>query len=226
MALTALSALINFSVASLLLGLLRWACLPCASWLANKRAVVFPSPGSGLLALGVMLSPMVGLVGSRVFKKQVLGGLRWLSGTGRDLEFTDVFHKTANELLGQQVIISLTSGKVYVGILLQASGDPNEPERSIVIQPVMSGFRDEKHLVTFNTDYFQADNLPDVRLLLPMRNVQGIANFDQGIHATFVQRGVTKVEPADRNEPRGEHLESQIEAPSHTAPPANGGERG
>ena len=85
--------------------------------------------------------------------------------------------------------------------LLQASGDPNEADRSIVIQPVMSGFRDKEQSVTFNTDYFQADErLPDVRLLLPMRTVQSISNFDDDIHSSFVARGITRVEPAEPEE--------------------------
>ncbi|WP_155893562.1 hypothetical protein [Cystobacter fuscus] len=199
-ALTAICALGNFFAASLILGGLRWAYLPLASQLASWRAALFPSPGSGVLILGLVLSPLSGLMVSRVFKRQAFGLLRWLSGTERDLEFTDVFYKMGNELLGKKVIVSLTSGKVYMGIFLQASGDPNESERSIIIQPVMSGFRsDDNQLVTFNTDYFQADRLPDIRLLLPMKNVQSISNFNDAVHATFVTRGVTKVESANRS---------------------------
>lgn len=199
---TALCALINFLVATGLLGLLRALAPSAAHWLAEKRARILTAPGTGLLVVGVVVALISGVLLSRLFSRHVLRAIGWLADTKRDLEFTDVFFKALNDFLGERIIVSLTSGKVYVGLLLQASGDPNESDRSIVIQPVLSGFRSkEDQRVTFNTDYFIGDELPTIQLLLPMKAVQSISQFDDSIYAAFIQRGVTTVVPAKESGP-------------------------
>jgi len=62
-----------------------------------------------------------------------------------------------DELLGQMILLSLPSGKIYVGILIAATEDPNEPKRFLRFIPVLSGYRKKETLKVACTTFYEGD---------------------------------------------------------------------
>ena len=167
---------------------------------------VFPSPGSSRIALGIFLSGPVGAAIGVLWFKILHRLLSWfghaLTGRRKSYQFSDVFFATCHDLLGKPVLLTLNNSKVYVGVLLQATDDPNETARFIKIMPVMSGHREKlSGQVTFDTDYVgktqQVDQLPNRDLLISMSNVVTLARFDVQLHEWFVETGRTVVRSSE-----------------------------
>lgn len=78
------------------------------------------------------------------------------------------------------VLISLSSRKVYVGLII-SMGEPNESEglgQEIVILPIMSGYRDKDTLsIDFTNDYAEfQDN--DVNVVIDSSSIESASWFD------------------------------------------------
>lgn len=88
------------------------------------------------------------------------------------------------------VSITLTAGKVYVGIVL-TTPEPKTDRRVITLLPYMSGYREEKGQVVFTTFYDQFYQEPTdadaerFRLVLPLDKMQSISYFDMEIYERF-----------------------------------------
>lgn len=172
--------------------------------------------GKFRIILGCLLGVLIGaLAGYTMSRKYVLICLssfsKMLSGKERHFEFADTFFATCHYLLGKPVFLSLKNKKVYVGILIAATQDPNELQRFIKITPLMSGYRDEEHKVIFNTNYIFDLNLnenkapsADRDILLPVSEVFAFSGFDWKIHEHFVKTGSTQDEMSIRTPPDSE----------------------
>lgn len=101
--------------------------------------------------------------------------------------------KQAKDKLGAYLLLSLKNGKVYVGQLVNATFDPNETARMLVISIDLSGFREkESHLVRFDKNYREHIQNPiDRSILIPFSEVVSISPFDFGVHQRFVESGIT-----------------------------------
>jgi hypothetical protein len=93
----------------------------------------------------------------------------------------------------QQVMVTLTTGKVYVGFVL-GTADPKKDRKVIELLPLMSGYRDEKQKVTFTTFYDElirgeSVDEDDLRLVVMLDKVQSLSYFDSETYAKFQQHG-------------------------------------
>lgn len=167
---------------------------------ARRWDLFFPSAGSFRLALGILLSGPVGFVLGTIWSKWLHKFLSWLAyqwtGKKKSYQFSDVFFATCHDLLSSSILVTLNNSKVYVGLLTQATDDPNESLRYIKITPVMSGHRiKDSGQVVFDTDYVgdtqDPASLPNRDLLISMSNVVTLAKFDRQLHEWFMATGRT-----------------------------------
>lgn len=169
-------------------------------WKAN-----FPSQGSVRLFTGFLLSIPVGLIIGTVWSRYnwILTEVGyWWTGKKKSYQFSDVFFATCHDLLGKPVLLTLNNSKVYVGVLLQATDDPNESARYIKMLPVMSGYRiKDSGQVIFDTDYVgktqDSNDLPNRDLLVSMSAVVTLARFDKQLHDWFVDTGRTVIKSSE-----------------------------
>lgn len=162
---------------------------------------VIPSDISAPLGLGLLCSVPTGIIIGvlwRVTNRLFSLIFGWLFGIRRDYRFTDTFFATCSQLVSELVMLSMDNEKVYVGILIEASDDPNESSRFLKLAPIMSGYRKEpEKRVVFNTDYVGAGNEPDQRrdMLISVQKVVTIAQFDPALHQHFFETGMVGIEP-------------------------------
>jgi hypothetical protein len=57
----------------------------------------------------------------------------------RNFEFTDLFFAYSHKLLRQLVMITLKNSKVYIGVLVAATEDPNEAQHTRSVVPAKAG---------------------------------------------------------------------------------------
>jgi hypothetical protein len=166
--------------------------------LCHSAETFWPSGYPADLAIG--LFPVAELVGITLAKTNPYWASalsayhRWVTGRDRNFQFSDVFFATCDELLGQMVLVTVTSGKVYVGILIAATEDPNESRRFLRLIPILSGYRNKDTLkVSYTTLY---EPTPDTRraFLLPAEQVSTLGLFDWDRFDHFVRTGDISIE--------------------------------
>ncbi len=177
---------------------------------------IFPSK-SIHFAVGLFVSFFVGGVIAFVWSKfhTNLSKLsNFLGGKNRDFEFSDTFFATCHYLLGKLVLLTIKGGKVYVGVLTQATQDPNESMRFLKITPVLSGYRHkETFQVNFNTNYVfdiqtedsSAVKPPSRDILIPVSEVSTMTEFDKDLHDQFVKVGITNIETSAKHRQEQNH---------------------
>ena len=94
----------------------------------------------------------------------------------------------------KSVSITVSSGKVYVGLVLQTP-EPKTNRRVIALLPFMSGYRNDLGKVVFTTFYDEVyqqraserddDESNDFRLILPIEKLVSVAFFDIEVYAAF-----------------------------------------
>ena len=96
---------------------------------------------------------------------------------------------------GAFILVTLKSGKVYVGQLAMTSTDPNVTNHSFWLVIALSGYRDTAdQSVTFNKNYSQHFTVSNFRpTLVMMSEVSTIGPFDFDVHNTLVEAGITKL---------------------------------
>lgn len=191
-------------------GLLALACyvltrsaLYYTSWIFPQLAAFvrayWPREYSFTLALGIFpVSEVVGIalaVTSRRRAEVMSWYHRKITGRDRNFQFGDVFFAACDELLGEMVLITLSSGKVYVGVLIAATQDPNEAKRFIRFIPVLSGYRKKETLLIVYTTFYEPS--PDSRraFLVPAEQLTLLARFDWDLFNHFLQTGNISIEP-------------------------------
>jgi len=110
----------------------------------------------------------------------------------------DIFFFTCTSLYEKLVFVTLKSRKVYVGVLIDFTSDPDEPVRYIRIMPTISGYRSNEDLsVVYNTNYVAGAGQPeDVTarpVLIPMSEVTALSEFDKTLHDRFIAQGSTVI---------------------------------
>jgi hypothetical protein len=195
-----LFALSNFFLARILI-LLLFYLFPRLESLRPIWHRIFPQSGSFHLSVGLVVSLLTGIGWGKLWNHAnlLLSCLsQWLSGRKRSFKFTDIFFATCDALLSKLVLLTLNNGKVYVGVLLEATDDPNETQRFIKIAPVMSGHRKKDDFkVVFDTDYWgnveRWEDLPNRDLLIAVSQVSTLAKFDQKLHEWFISTKRTEI---------------------------------
>jgi hypothetical protein len=122
----------------------------------------------------------------------------WFGNVFESSESDDIFFFTCKELKEKLVIVTLKSRKVYVGVLIDFTTDPDETNRFIRIMPVMSGYRSDDNMqVTYTTEYLAsantAENVTAPAILISMGDVSTLSEFDHALHERFVAEGKTHV---------------------------------
>jgi hypothetical protein len=110
----------------------------------------------------------------------------------------DIFFFTCSELYERLVFLTLKSRKVYVGVLIDFTSDPDESAKYIRIMPTISGYRSADDLtVVYNTNYVaDADRPEDVTahpVLIPVAEVTSLSEFDRELHERFISQGSTVI---------------------------------
>jgi len=94
------------------------------------------------------------------------------------------------------VLFTLSSGKVYVGILVAATEDPNETKRFLRFVPVLSGYRADKTLkITYTTFYEPATAQP---FLVSAEQICTLGAFEWDRFDHFVRTGDITIEIASQ----------------------------
>ncbi len=199
---TSIFALINFTFSKLFLSSINFYTPLFVTTLNLYLTRLFPFEDSLHFFIGMASSPFVGIAMGKIwfrFHNKVSYLSTWLSGRERSLEFYDPFFATCNSLLSNVILITLTSGKVYVGVLVSATDDPNESQRFINIVPIMSGHRKtDTSNVKFDTDYirpeeYASSDIPSRELLIAFNQVSTMAKFDLELHNWFVKTRRTEI---------------------------------
>ncbi len=113
--------------------------------------------------------------------------------------YEDTFFNYLEELLGNFILISTKSGKVYVGLLLEYTEDLNESQRYIKITPAISGYRrSEDKKVIFNVKYLmktpELGEDTKIDMIFPTAEITSMSCFDVDLHMSFLRAGETIVE--------------------------------
>jgi len=199
---TALFSVFDFILANLIVVSGQyWLPTQLLEQLKNILSVFIPRPFFHLVIGIVLAAPLIGLLASYVWTlghKRISKMAKFISGKYRNLEFADTFFATCHELLGHLALVTLTSGKVYIGVLVEATQDPNESQRFIKLTPITSGYRKTDTLqLVLNTNYMEdvkdAKSWPKRDLLIPVNQISTLAAFDTVLHNRFVQAGITIV---------------------------------
>jgi hypothetical protein len=108
----------------------------------------------------------------------------------------DLLYYACRQLEGEQVLLTLENGKVYVGLLVDFTSDPDETEKYLKIVPIMSGHRDPKTFrVEYTTAYVRyvdaASKATAQELIIPVKQLVTFARFDDELHDWFVRAGLT-----------------------------------
>jgi hypothetical protein len=173
------------------------ALIEVGTWLLPDAAATarhfWPREYSFALALGIF--PVAEIVGVGLAlttrrRARLLGSYhRWITGRERDFHFSDVFFKTCDELLSDLVLITLTSGKVYVGVLIAATEDPNEVKRFLRFNPILSGYRRKDDLQVTYTTFYEGSKGARRAFLIPVDQLTVLARFDWERFNYFVGTG-------------------------------------
>ena len=149
-------------------------------------------PECGLLPLAWVYALVWGTF---VVRRRVFRRLAWRIWPGDPyLEFMRQSMEST-----RHVILTLKSGKVYVGVLAGATFDVNEAARSVAISVELSGYRKrENHQVVFDKNYI-AYGIPSRNrtLLFPYAEIALISPFSYELHEKFVLSGVTLLQPVE-----------------------------
>lgn len=114
------------------------------------------------------------------------------------LQFSDSMSEYLYDLLNQQIIISLNSGKFYIGTLISASEKEGDKDKAIKISPIWSGYRDTiSHKVVFDTQYGDTKR-EDLELIFPLTSINSIGKFDIELHKFFLETGKTLIKKKKR----------------------------
>lgn len=112
---------------------------------------------------------------------------------------TDDFIQMLYALSGRLVVLSLTSGKYYIGFLVNYSTDSSDQYKILSIAPIWSGAREKKddycvHYDTFygkvNQEKFENDH--PVEMIVPFNQINSISRFDKDLNEYFINVGKSK----------------------------------
>ncbi len=164
-------------------------------------AGVLPDVSLALLIGIVLVAPLTGICFGLLWKycrPKMSGVLTFIGAEPRDLHFSDTYFRAMYELLGEPIIVSTKQNKVYVGVLIEASGDLNESQRFLRFTPIMSGYREKQDLrVIFNVNYVedhkQANEPPRRDIILPLSEMSTLSYFDRTLHERFVKTGIAVI---------------------------------
>ena len=116
--------------------------------------------------------------------------LSWLKVKENPIDPPGLVVSSLHQLINHRVLVSLKSGKVYVGRLIEV--DVNEKaiyeNRGIELFPLKSGFRDEKKKVHYNTKYIfpkSARRIVPKTIFLKLSEIESFTMFDGSIDRHF-----------------------------------------
>lgn len=200
----AVFGLLNFFTATIVTRII--LLVPEATPLVSIWKGLFPGDNSGRLLVSLVLSPFIGVGVAKWFfggVTKILDDLLKESfGTNfRSVAHEDVFYRRVRELVTKQVMLTLDNNKVYVGILVDISDDPDIEQKFIRLRPGISGFRNsDDGKITFNVDYYStqkeistAEPL-DTDLMIALSRIVTLSPFDGDLHAKFVGNGTARVQ--------------------------------
>jgi hypothetical protein len=106
------------------------------------------------------------------------------------------------KLSGEVVIISVSSGRYYIGIIRVTPTDSDDEFRIISIAPLWSGARDPDRpsIVIYDTNYIMNHDYPNpditlIEVIIPFSEIKSIALFDRLLNDYFISIGKSKFLP-------------------------------
>lgn len=164
-----------------------------------------PYQGSGVATLAFFLSFPICFIANLIYKVENEID-RVIDAKGDPLEL--ILRKSLTET--KPVLISVKSGKVYVGLVTYNSS-PAVSVESMKIFPVRSGYRDvNTKTVEFTTDYdavlnkILADDstvagvdLSDFEIVIPFREIESMTVFDPTVYNLFSNLREASKEPVE-----------------------------
>ena len=158
----------------------------------NLMAKFTHSSNLDLIPVGIFLSCLYGFL---IIKVEFFNNLfKFIYYKINPLDPFMSFTKDIIEREGY-ALITLKSGKVYAGQLVNTTFDINENSRVLSVIIELSGYRkgEEKSLI-FDKNYDLVGADKKLReILIPFTEVSSISPFDFSIHEKFVKLGITKL---------------------------------
>ena len=176
------------------------ASLMSAAWsevgtLSPILEKAFPYEGADRFFFGILLSLVWGPVSAILWFKNIKPYLErnlpssW--GRRSGTEFSDVSFYYLHIWKKKKVMVTLSTHKVYIGMLIGASQDPSETKRFLILLPYMSGYRHPERLTTTVTTYYPEPSKDKQKdLMISMDAVTSITPFDNELNKEFQQQGV------------------------------------
>jgi hypothetical protein len=219
---TSVAALACFFIARLILGLgvflASYATPSLEAWARVWWALHFPFKYSFTLVLGFFPASVLAALALCVLRVPMSWHKRILAGAFSDSSSGDIFLYTCKELQSEQslALLTLTSGKVYIGFVTDFSEDPDDPDKFIEIVPTMSGYRETAtQKVVYTTAYVddaEEQESEAVQLLIRMAEVVGLSRFSETLHNRSLLRGTTVMQPFTAPEMESLVLDSEAVA--------------
>lgn len=171
------------------------ACPTCHEIWRSFLPWNFSGTAIGSLLLGPLAAFIVNL-----FVDQETAEERAIENEGNGLE--RLFARATKA--SKQVLLTMESGKVYVGWIVRMPPDPRSENAYVRILPTMSGYRDEKHRIQFTTMYdemyekmlsddqisaAEEEELKDFLKSIPLSKIQSAGIFDPEIYRAFNKDG-------------------------------------
>jgi hypothetical protein len=172
--------------------------------------------GFGLLPLAMVVAIVYGVI---ICSLKSAEEFAWEMSR---LDPMSVFMRCAINALSP-VIISMKNGKVYVGIVQQATFDRNEITKFCSVALLFSGYRkSENHHVVLDKRYKSTDDGYDIttdnnvkmEIILPYSEIFSVAHFSEQLTEKFVNEGTASFGSASKVV-----IEEAGKTAEHTQPP-------
>jgi hypothetical protein len=183
-----------------------------ANWLSPFMAAFGSRPADGgrLMAvalLALLLAPALGWLASVPFRRNPTLSRASLDFIGEPHPLDSVLTEATDREL--PVLVTLLSGKVYLGFSLQGQPYAQSGSQWLLIAPWLSGYRDAELKLQFTTNYSglawttdddgQPRHNPAFQLSLPLAAVQSVAPFDMATYESVFARETGPEAPGGTN---------------------------
>jgi hypothetical protein len=90
------------------------------------------------------------------------------------------------------LMIETDGGRVYIGILVEATTEQHHIERIFTLAHYYSGFRDENRILNINTIY-NADSDDRIEISFPFREIVSFREFNNKFFGECASNGLVKI---------------------------------
>lgn len=217
-------------IAASLLRIAEDALQPIDAWLSPFMAAFAPrhADDGRLMAVAVValvLAPVFGWLASLPFRRNTTLSRAILERIGEPHPLDSVLTEATDREL--PVLVTLQSGKVYLGFSLQGQPYSQSGAQWLLIAPWLSGYRDAESKLQFTTNYSglawttdddgQPRHNPAFQLSVPLAAVQSVAPFDMATYESVFAREAEPDAPGATKQDDVPEVFSDITIPARQA---------